>query len=241
MIYYIVGMVFVFVIATIVSFFRTNKERKGYVHEIDTQHVNQNSFQKYAKFYGEIYPSDEKFDQKLNTIYSLIVDSGIRDIKRLADSASCSLPECVLKIKYLKNKRLIGDLYVDTVNMKLLPCSEEDQILLEKYKPFIYGSHSQVLDMASVLPNKNNLTFKEFQKEILEEIKMLDKKGLLNGIKISDIDGEIIYYTIEKRKVFTDFETIHCPNCGALNDVDVNSKVRCSYCQTIIKGKEFHE
>lgn len=241
MTYYIVGMVLIFVVFTTISFFTMRKSVKNYTHTIDTEHVNQNSFQKYAKFYGEIYPSDEKFDQKLNTIYSLIVDHGCRDIKQIADSTSCGLPECVIKIRYLKNKRLIGDLYVDTVNMRLLPCSEEDQLLLEKYKPFIYGNHSQVQDMANVLPNKKQLPFKDFQKEILEEIKMLDKKGLLNGIKINDIDGEIIYYTIEKRKVFSDYETVHCPNCGALNDVDVDSKVRCSYCQTIIKGRDFHE
>ena len=238
MTYYIVGMILIFVLFTVISLFIVKKETKNNTHHIDLEHVNQNSFQNYAKFYGEIYPRDEKFDQKLNTIYSLIVDSGVRDIKTISDSTSCALPECVLKIKYLKNKRLIGDLYIDTVNMKLIPCSEEDQVLLEKYKPFIYGSHSQVSYMASVLPNPQAIPLKEFQEEILREIKSLDQKGLLNGIKIDDIDGEIIYYTIEKRKVFSDYETVHCPNCGALNDVDVTSKVRCSYCQTIIKGKD---
>ena len=152
MTYYVIGMLFIFFVFVVFSFFRKDPYSS---HKIDTEHVNENSFQKYAKFYGEKYPSEENFDQKLNTIYSLIVDHGCRDIRQISDSTSCQLPECVLKIKYLKNKRLIGDLYIDTVNMKLLPCSEEDQVLLEKYKPFIYGSHVQVMDMASVLPNSN--------------------------------------------------------------------------------------
>ena len=42
---------------------------------------------------------------------------------------------------------------------------------------------------------------------------------------------------MEKKKV-RDYITINCPNCGALNDVNRGSKVRCEYCETIIEDKE---
>ena len=104
---------------------------------IDTNHVNQNSFQRYAKFYGEIYPNEENFDYQLNKIYTLIESQKMTDIQKIAELSACTIPECVLKIRYLKNKRLLGDYFIDTVQLKLLSCSPEDQALLEKYKPFI--------------------------------------------------------------------------------------------------------
>lgn len=212
---------------------RERNLRKG----IDVQHVNENSFQNYAKFYGQIFPNDENFDTKLSTIYRLIVNEGRTNIQEIAELSLCTLPECVLKIRYLKNKRLIGDYYIDTTNMLLLPCSLEDQKLLDKYKPFIYNSHLQVNDIANVINNPKYLSIDELRNEIFLELKHLDDLGLINGVKIDDIDHRIIYYTIEKRKVYEDHETVHCPNCGALNDVDVDEKIRCSYCDTIIKGK----
>ena len=105
---------------------------------INVKHVNENSFQRFAKFYDETYPHEEKFDAKLNQIYILITKNGERDIQKIAELTSCKLPECVIKIKYLKNKRLIEDLYIDTNTFKLINCSEEDQALIKKYKPYIY-------------------------------------------------------------------------------------------------------
>lgn len=205
--------------------------------DIDTKHVNENSFQRYAKFYGEIYPSDENFDVKLNSIYKM-VSSGVYDIKKISERTNTTIPECIIKIRYLKNKRLIGDLYIDTVNLKLFPCSSDDEKLLDKYKPYIYGSHLQVDEITSMVSNPNYLDVKSLRKEVLSDLIYLNNKGLLNGIRIQEVDGEIIYYTIEKRKVFSDLETVHCSNCGALNDVDKKGKVRCSYCDSIIMGSD---
>ena len=81
-------------------------------------------------------PSDENFDEKLSKIYSLIHKQHIMDIKKIAEMSMCSVPECILKIRYLKNKRYLEDYYIDTVHLKLLPCEENDQKLIEKYKPF---------------------------------------------------------------------------------------------------------
>ncbi len=219
----------------VVLFIRMNRT-KELEQKIDIQHVNENSFQNFAKFYGEIYPDDPQFDRKLNKIYILITDHNIMDIKRIAEISLCTLPECVIKIKYLKNKRLIDNLYIDTVNMELIPCSDEDQLLLDKYKPFLYGSHLQVEGIASVIPNPKGLSADSLRDEIFKEILYLNNKGLINGIKVDEIDHRILYYTIEKRRIYEDHQTVHCPNCGALNDVDITGKVRCSYCNSIVYG-----
>ncbi len=216
------------------------KTRKGAdTNNIDLSHINQDSFQNYAKFYGNIIPTDANFDQKMNQIYLLITEKHLTDIQVIAKESDCTLPECILKIRYLKNKRLLGDIYIDSQNMILFPCSEEDEKLLDRYKPFIYGSHSQVNEIANVISNPNRLDIQSLRKEILNDLKRLDSKGLINGLKIDDIDGKIIYYTIEKKKIHNNYETVHCPNCGALNDVEINSKARCGYCQTIIIGRDY--
>ena len=218
------------------------KEIRKYRYScINYDHVNEESYQNYAKFYGNTVPSDEEFNSKLNTIYDLIKKNEETDIKVIAKSSNCTLEECVLKIKYLKNKRLLGDYYIDTSNMKLLPCSVEDQKLLDKYKPFIYRSHLQINEIANLISNKGYKSISELRDEVYNELNYLDDKGLLNGIKIDDVDRVIIYYTIEKKKVVSNYESVHCPNCGAINDVEVRSKVRCGYCKTIIKGSEYGE
>ena len=215
--------------------------RKCRYSYINKKHVNEESYQNYAKFYGNTIPSDEEFNNKVRSIYKLITKDREMNIKKIARNSNCTLEECVLKIKYLKNKRLLGDYYIDTNNFKLLPCSLEDQKLLDKYKPYIYGSHLQINEIANLIPNKGYKNINELREEVYNELNYLDDKGLINGIKIDDVDRVIIYYTIEKRKNVSSYESIHCPNCGAINDVLVNGKVRCGYCKTIVKGSEYEE
>ena len=236
----IFGIAFVLGIGFL-AIYISKKGGKDLEQKIDINHVNENSFQRYAKFYGEIVPSEADFDRKLNKIYILIKDHNMRDIKQIAEISFCTLPECVLKIKYLKNKRLIDDLYIDTNNMKLITCSPEDQLLIDKFKPYIYGTHTQISEFVNLVPNPEGLNIEEHKKKLLDELIYLDKKGLINGIKIDDIDGEIIYYALEKRKTVKDRETVHCPNCGALNDVELTGKVRCSYCNSIVMGSKCGE
>ena len=71
---------------------------------------------------------------------------------------------------------------------------------------------------------------------MLEELNYLDNKGLLNGLIIDDVDRTITYYTIEKKKTNRGYESVHCSNCGALCDVQVDGKARCNYCNSIVKG-----
>ena len=232
----VVTIISVIIVTGFVVLFRRMNHTKELEQKIDIQHVNEDSFQNFAKFYGEIYPDDPQFDRKLNKIYILITDHNIMDIKRIAEISLCTLPECVIKIRYLKNKRLIDDLYIDTFNMKLIPCSNEDQLLLDKYKSYIYGSHLQVEEIAGVIPNPKMLPLDSLRNEIFKDIEYLNNKGLINGIKVDEIDHRILYYTIEKRRIYEDHQTVHCPNCGALNDVDIVGKVKCSYCNSIVYG-----
>ena len=208
--------------------------------KLDFKNVNEESFQKYAKFYGSIIPSDDRFNDKLKSIFDLI-RNGEYDIKKIAKESDCTLEECVLKIKYLKNKRLIEDFYIDTNNLKLIVCNEEDQKLLDKYKPYIYNSHLQIDEIANVITNKGYKDIKKLRDEVFNELVYLDKKGLINGIKIDEIDKKIIYYTIEKRKKHEGLESVHCVNCGALVDVEISGKTRCGYCKNIVKGTKYED
>ena len=211
------------------------------IKRFNTKHLNEDSYQRYAKFYGNTVPKDDNYNEKLKTIYKLITKDKKTDIKKIAKDSNCTVEECVLKIKYLKNKRLLGDLYVDTNNFKLLPCSKEDQKLIEKYRAYIYGSHLQIDEIANMIPNKGYKDISELRDEVFKELVYLNKKGLINGIKIDEVDRKIIYYTIEKRKESKGYESVNCPNCGAINDVEINGKIRCGYCKTIIKGSEYEE
>ena len=222
-----------------IAFLKENGFRSIFGDKIDKKHVNEDSFQKYAKFYGSIIPSDENFDKQLSMIYDYIANKKVYDIKVISEKTYCNLTECILKIKYLKNKRLIGEFYIDTINNLLVPCSVAEQRLIDKYKPYIYNSHLQIKDMAGVIHNPGNLSFDKLCDTIFEELNYLDERGLLNGLRIDDVDRTIFYYSIEKKKTSSDLVTDHCPNCGALNDVNVDGKIRCSYCKNIIKGKDY--
>ena len=236
------GFLFFISIITIgflVWFYTTEKSNKVDTSLFSKKHITEESYQNYAKFYDVLIPNDGDFNNKIETIYNLI-NSKEYSIKKISDKSNCTLEETVLMIKYLKNKRLLGNFYIDTNSYELLPCSDEDEGLLDKYDDYIYESHLQIDEIANLIPNKKYKEISELEDEVYNELVYLDKKGLLNGIKINTVDRKIIYYTIEKNKKH-DYETIHCPNCGALNDVDSDSKVRCGYCKGIVKGTKYDE
>lgn len=223
------------------SLFHDLRDSSEKAKRYNIQHVNEDSFQRYAKFYGDIVPSEDNFDNKLKTIYDLINNKKVYDINVICSKSYCNLTECILKIRYLKNKRLIGDLYIDTINNKLVPCTSNELMLINKYKPYIYNNHLQINEIANVISNPKNLSITELNNNIFEELNYLDEKGLLNGLRIDDVDRTIFYYSIEKKKTHSNLITVHCPNCGALNDVNTDGKVYCSYCKNIIVGKEYVE
>lgn len=240
--FYIVVIFSILIIISVFVFIFSHKTTKfnssGIKMVYDPEDLNQDSFQKYAKFYGNIVPTDDSYDVKLNTIYDLITKEQIFDIREIANKSNCTELECILKIKYLKNKRMLGDYFIDTTNHLLVPCSQSDQLLLDRYKPYIYHSHLQVDEIAAQISNPNQLSIIDLRNQVFHELNYLDNKSLLNGVLIDDVDRTITYYTIEKKKEVKGLVTSHCPNCGALNDVQIGGKARCTYCGTIIVGKE---
>ena len=198
--------------------------------------MSEQSYQRYAKFYGQLVLKDTEYIKKLKTIYNLIVNQKKESIIEIAQLSKCTEEESILKIRYLKNKRKIGDYYIDYENKCIFPCSKEDQKLLQKYKVYIYRNHYQIDEIAVRLPGSTLENLESIKQQVFQELEYLDKKGLLNGIKLDPIDQKIIYYSIEKHKKEKDMVSINCENCGALNDVNRGGKVRCEYCGSIIEG-----
>ena len=56
-------------------------------------------------------------------------------------------------------------------------------------------------------------------------------------ITFNEVDGKLIYFDVKDKKS-SNLITVHCPNCGALNDISIGDKERCAYCNTIIVGDE---
>ena len=200
--------------------------------------ISEPSYQRYAKFYGNTLPTEQDFINKLKIIYQAIVKNKETDIKKIARQANCTYIDCILKIRYLKNKRKLADYYyIDEVNGIINKCSEEDQKLLKKYKLYIYNNHFQIDEIASKLPEARMKNQKELQEEVFKELCYLDDKDLINGIILNRVDRTITYYSVEKHKNRKDKITKNCPNCGALNELNKGSKVKCEYCGSIIEDE----
>lgn len=89
--------------------------------------------------------------------------------------------------------------------------------------------------MASRLPGASIANLEKYKEQVFNELKMLYDKDLINGVKLNEVDKEILYYTVEKRKKEQDFISMRCGNCGAINDVNRGGKTRCEYCNTIME------
>ena len=224
-------------IIVIISIDNRIKVKKKYNNLKNSGNINEESYQRYAKFYEHSIPADILFEKKMNIIYQAIVVEKKKDIKKIAAKAGCSYDECILKIRYLKNKRQIGDLHIDHINGMLLPCSPEDNELLIKYKPYIYQNHLTIKEMAARMPGASIKNLDKYKEKVFNDLKNLYDKDLINGIKLNEVDKEILYYTVEKTKKEKDFISIRCENCGAINDVNRGNKTRCEYCNTIIEDK----
>ena len=205
--------------------------------EVFKGQLSQSSFQKYAKFYDETLPKDVDFHNKMNKIYNMIEIDKKTDIKKIAEKAGCSYEECILKIRYLKNKGKIGNCYIDHKNGEIRKCTEEELKLINKYKPYIYFNHLSLEEIVLRLPGTTNKNREEIEEKVYEEIKQLYEKDLLINMKINDVDKKLIYFTDEKSEKEKDFISISCENCGAINDVNRGNKTRCEYCGTIIEDK----
>ena len=201
----------------------------------DKTNINEWSYKRYADFYGTMELADPKFEEKINKILDLINKEKCDDIAFIAQESGCTLEECQLKINYLKNKRKIDNCYIDKDNNKIIICSEEDLKLVEKYKPYIYGTHASLDEIVSLVPGVS-ADLKEKKKEVIEELKYLINNNIVNGVKFNEVDEKLVYYSVYKHSKEKDYLTISCPKCGALNDVNYNNKARCKYCNTIVEA-----
>ena len=197
--------------------------------------ISEWSYQRFARFYGVLLPHDDLFEDKISKIYDLIMNKHEEDLEFIAKEAGCNYEECILMVRYLKNKRKIGDLFIDYRNKAIKICSIKDEALLSIYVPLIYNFHYQIEQMAPKLPGATITNLESMKEKAYQDIEYLDSKGLLNGIALNKVDKTIIYYAVEKHKNETDFVTINCRNCGAINDVNRHGKSRCAYCGTIVE------
>lgn len=193
------------------------------------------SYQKYAKFYGQEAHIDNEFNKKVESIYNLIEKEKYEDLNEIASLTNCTYDECIIKIKYLKNKKLLGEYYIDNLSRTIKKCEGKDKELLAKYSKFIYKKHSQIDDIVTQLPNARIDNLDKVRQEVINDLNYLIDKSLINGVSINEIDGKLIYYSVEKHKKDGKVNYIDCPHCGSLNEVAIGSKVRCEYCGAIIE------
>ena len=197
--------------------------------------INEWSYKRYADFYGQMELADPNFNEKITKILKMIKDDNEEDIEFIAKESGCTVPECSLKIDYLKNKRLLDNIYIDRDYNRIIRCSEEDLRLIEKYKPFVYSSHRTIDEIVTLAPATTN-DINENRETVRKELKYLINKRIINGVIYNEVDDKLIYYTVEKHKHDYDYATIECDKCGALNEVNYDSKTRCKYCGNIIRG-----
>ena len=202
----------------------------------ESKSLNSISFHNFSEYYGDHISVDEESNNKLNKICSLI-QGGERDIKKIAEESSCTIEECVFKIKYLINIKKIDNFKINHYTKKLYILTPEDEKLLEKYNSFLYGSHPQIDVIAKSFAVQENKSVEEEKEIIFNELKYLDDRKLLNGITFNEVDKKLVYFDVKNKKS-SNLITVHCPNCGALNDISIGDKERCIYCNTIIVGDD---
>ena len=200
--------------------------------------INEWSYQRFASFYDEKVLLDPLFNDKIKSIIDCVNNKRMDSIDEIAKVSNCTFDECVMKLRYLKNKRVIGNYYLDKINRTVRKCTEQDDEILKKYYNMIYVNHYQISEMAKQLPNYHNKPLTIIEEDVYKDIKYLYDKSIVNGIKLIPSTKEIKYYTIEKHKKEEYCVTINCPKCGALVDVEKGKSVRCDYCNSLVEDKE---
>lgn len=218
-------------------FTNISREIKG----IKMRKIDEKSYIDYTQFFGEEDKEDKEFIKKMKIIYSQIMNEKEEDINQIASLASCTYPECILKIKYLKQiKKIPEDYFIDEANGLINKCSKEDQELLKKYRPYIYRSKLQIPEIVARIPHIPGKTYQEMKKQVLDDLAYLDDKDLINGIMLNRVDETIAYYKDKKKSYKGDKITVTCENCGAPNIVHRGGKNWCSYCGTIVEDKSIN-
>ena len=204
--------------------------------------LDENSYRNYTQFFGTEELEDKEFIKKMRIIYSQIMKDNEENIKQIAELSGCTYPECILKIKYLKQiKRIPEEYFIDEANGLVNRCSKEDQELLKKYRPYICRSKLQIPQIVARIPHTPGKTYEEMKKQVLDDLAYLDEKDLINGIILNKVDETITYYNYQTTGDKTDKITVTCQNCGAPNEVNRGGKTWCEYCGTIVEDKSLDE
>lgn len=208
-------------------------KRSEYKEEIIRGSISEWSYQRFCQFYGFVILRDPDFDKKINIILDQVNNYKVEDIDKICEKSGCNFNECILKLRYLKNKRWIdSNYYINSSTRTIKMCSDSELELINKYYDMIYLKHFQINEMLKELQKTNqNITYED----ILKELKELSDNSLLNGIKIDENDNEVLYYSLEKKKKASFCVTLNCPNCGALVDIPKNNSEKCDYCGTLVE------
>lgn len=202
-----------FIIASIISTIYSAYRRKEHKHLMEIRAKeeieNKSNIEKELE-------KDESFHIKNNKIIKLITEDKLRDIKEIAEKSGCTLEECFLKIKYLEEKKRIPNIHLNSRAYTLIECSPGDEILLEKYTPYL---------------NNRKIEAHRLNEFRYEEILYLYKKDLIPEIDIDEETKTIIFLDLHRKD---DLITVVCGNCGSINDVNRGSKTKCKYCKSII-------
>lgn len=210
------------------------------IKKMQQKKIDPKDFESYLEFLGS-KSNDPHYIKKMKLIINLINKKGITDIKEIARLSKCGFDECIIKIKFLKKQKVIENYYIDRANGVLNPCSEQDKKLIEKYDQFIYSKKLQPSEIARLLPSTRIDKFEDAKKQVLEELSYLDEKDLLNGINIDLVDKKIVYYDNGKLKNHKSYVSITCKSCGAINNVPINGKSKCEYCDRILEEEVSNE
>ena len=215
------------------GFFKRFKKKKKETVGNNKGKISEWSYQRFCGFYGDRILPDPKFDDKIAAIISCVNNKHYESIDEIAKESSCTFDECVMKIRYLKNKMVFDNCYIDRYNRALKRCTESDSKLLEKYYIMLYKDHLSISEMAMHVPNFHNKPLSIVREDVYKDIKYLYEKCVINGIKLDDDRREIIYYTVEKHKKSVGYITLQCTKCGALVDISRGGNGRCEYCGSI--------
>ena len=182
-------------------------------------HLSEWSYQRFARFLGErVFPDIERLDE-------------------IASIAGCTVNEVIMKIRYLRNKRVLDNIYIDRYNKLVRECTPQDIEIFKKYEDLIYVNNYSIREIAEKVPNYYNKPFTIIIEDVYKDIKFLYDRCIINGVRLDDERKEIIYYTIEKKKKEEKYVTLNCPKCGSLVDVLKKNSAHCDYCGAIVEDK----
>lgn len=199
--------------------------------------ISEWSYQRFARFFGERVFPDPNFNEKIETIKDCINNKHLDRLDEIASLSGCSINEVIMKIRYLRNKRVFDDIYIDRYNKLVRKCNEEDEKILNTYRDMIYVNNYSIREIAEKVPNYYNKPLTIIEEDVYKDIKFLYDKCIINGIRLDDEKKEIIYYAIEKKKTEEKYATLNCPRCGSLVDVLKHNSAHCDYCGSVVEDK----